>query len=245
MRFSLVASIAFAAVALPVSAARAECTRPDAKITIPDGSVATEAEMKTATEALLKLDQQVGDYLRCIKGEASQATVGKDAQTREKILQQYVDSHNSMSDELAGLAACFNANLESYRNTKGGAGGKAADCSTHMEAAKNRTSAPAPGGTPVTGYVVKEADGHSFELETGAWSYTLIRDETPRTCGEGAPGKICVKRLVFVTNGSEQENTASCGGESGRAGRECLRFRSNLQAAPAAAAARYQGRLQV
>src|SRR5690606_28358161 len=101
--------------------------------------------------------------------------------------------------------ACFNANLESYRSTKGGAGGKSADCSTHMAAAKNRTSAPAPGGTPAPSSLVKEADGHSFELSGGAWSYTLIRDETPRTCGEGVADKICLKRTVFVTNGSDQE----------------------------------------
>ncbi|HEY0941596.1 MAG TPA: energy transducer TonB [Steroidobacter sp.] len=204
MRFSAVAFIALAAVALPFGA-HADCTRPDAKMTIPDGTAATEAEMKVAAEALLKLDQEVGEYLRCIKGETSQATVGKDAQTREKILQEYVDSHNSMSDQLAGLAACFNANLDSYRNTKGGAGGKTADCSTHMAAAKNRASAPAPGGTPVPSSLVKEADGHSFELPGGAWSYTLIRDETPRSCGANAAGKVCVKRTVFVTNGSDQE----------------------------------------
>lgn len=205
MRFSVVASIALAAVVLPLGAAQAECPRPDAKMTIPDGASATEAEMKAATEALLKLDQEVGEYLRCIKGETSQATVGKDAQTREKILQEYVDSHNSMSDQLAGLAACFNANLESYRSTKGGAGGKTADCSTHMAAAKDRTRGPAPGGTPGPSSLVKEADGHSFELEGGAWSYTLIRDETPRSCGENAADKVCVKRTVFVTNGSNQE----------------------------------------
>lgn len=205
MRFSVVASIALAAVAVPVGLAQANCPRPDASLTIPDGAVATEDEMKTATAALLKLDQEVGEYLRCIKGEASQETVGKDEQTRTRILQEYVDSHNSMSNALAGLVACFNANLDTYRTTEGGAGGKTADCSTHMEAAKNRTSAPAPGGTPAPSPIVKEADGHSFELETGAWSYTLIRDETPRSCGATAADKVCVKRTVFVTNGSDQE----------------------------------------
>lgn len=204
MRFSALAFIGFAALALPLGAAYAECPRPDMQLTIPDGAAATEDEMKTATVALLKLDQDVGEYLRCIKGEASQATVGKDAATREKILREYVDSHNSINDQLAGLADCFSANLDTYRNTKGGAGGKTADCASHMEAAKNRTRAPAPGGTPSPGYIVKEADGHSFELATGRWSYTLIRDETPRRCGETLD-KTCVKRTVFVTNGSEQE----------------------------------------
>ncbi len=204
MRFSVIASIALGALALPVGAAHADCTRPPAKMTIPDGAAATEAEMKTATAALLKLDQDVGEYLRCIKGEASQGTVGKDEATRQKILQEYVASHNSTTDELAGLAACFNAQVETFRTTKGGAGGKTADCTSHMQAAKNRTPAPAPGGTPAPSAIVKEADGRSFELGGGAWSYTLIRDDTPRYCAEKAD-KQCVKRTVFVTNGSDQE----------------------------------------
>lgn len=204
MRLSAYA-IAFVALTLHLGAAHAACTRPDTKLTMPDGAAATEAEMKTASEALLKLDKDVGEYLRCIKGDASQATVGKDDPTREKILQEYVASHNSAADELAGLATCFNAQLESYRSTKGGAGGKTADCSTHMAAAKNRTPGPAPGGTPTPSSLVKEADGHSFEAQGGRWSYTLIRDETPRHCGGDKTDKPCLKRTVWVTNGSDQE----------------------------------------
>jgi TonB family protein len=187
------------------SSAEAACTRPEAKFTVPDGASATEEEMKTATQALLKLDQEVGEYLRCIKGDTSQATVGKDQQTREQLLKDYVASHNAATDQLAGLADCFNSQLETYRSTKGGAGGKTADCSSFMAAAKDRTPAPAPGGTPAPSAIVKEADGHSFELPGGAWSYTLIRDETPRYCGEQKPDKQCVRRTVFVTNGSDQE----------------------------------------
>src|SRR5262249_15882269 len=86
------------------------------------------------------------------------------------------------------------------------AGGKTADCSAEMTAAKNRTSAPAPapGGTPMPSSIVKEADGNSFELPGGRWSYTLVRDDTPRRCGEGVEG-ACLKRTVYVTNGSQQE----------------------------------------
>lgn len=209
MRFAVIASkrivlTAVALAAIPLGSAYADCTRPNFKISIPDGASATEEEMKSATQALLKLDQDMGEYLRCIKGAASQSTVGKDEATRQKLLQEYVDSHNATTDELAGLAACFNAQLETFRSTKGGAGGKTADCSSHMAAAKNRTPAPAPGGTPLPSSIVKEADGYSFELQGGSWSYTLIRDETPRYCGEKGE-KHCVRRTVFVTNGSDQE----------------------------------------
>jgi TonB family protein len=160
------------------STAAAACIRPPAKLSIPEGATATEAEMKTATQELLKLDQDVGEYLRCIKGETT--------------------------DELAGLASCFNAQLESFRTTKGGAGGKPADCASFMAAVKNPTPKPAPGGTPLPSAFVKEADGYSVELQGGAWSYTLIRDETRRYCSEKAD-KQCVRRTVFVTNGSDQE----------------------------------------
>lgn len=184
--------------------AASTCSRPQAKVAIPEGASATQAEMKTAQEELLKLDQQVGDYLRCIKGETSQATVGKDEQIREQLLKAYIDAHNGASEELAGLAACFNAQLDTFRSTKGGAGGKTADCSSHMAAVKDRTQAPAPGGTPAPSAFVKEADGYSFELQGGAWSYTLIRDETPRYCNQKAD-KHCVRRTVFVSNGSDLE----------------------------------------
>jgi TonB family protein len=193
-----------AALLLNVTNALADCTRPQSKVSIPDGASATEQEFQTARQGLLKLDQDIGEYLRCIKGETSQATVGKDPQTREKLLKSYVESNNSAADELRGLAACFDAQLETYRSTKGGAGGKTADCSKHMAAVKEETPAPAPGGTPVPSAFVKEADGYSVELEGGAWSYTLIRDETPRYC-PGKADKRCVRRTVFVTNGSDQE----------------------------------------
>lgn len=204
MRFAIGSTFILTALLLGATV-EAACTRPDAKFTIPDGASATEAEMKTAAEALLKLDKDVGEYLRCIKGDTSQSTVGKDQATREQLLKGYVDSHNAATDQLAGLADCFNAQLEAYRNTKGGAGGKTADCASFMASAKNRTPAPAPGGTPAPSLIVKEADGYSTELPGGAWSYTLIRDDTPRRCGEQKPDKTCVRRTVFVTNGSDLE----------------------------------------
>lgn len=209
MRFVIACTLAIplttSALLLGTTAdAASSCSRPPIKVAIPEGGSATAAEMKTAQNELLKLDQQVGEYLRCIKGETSQATVGKDEKIREQLLKEYVDSHNGASDELAGLAACFNAQLDIFRSTKGGAGGKTADCVSHMAAVKDRTPAPAPGGTPAPSAFVKEADGYSFELQGGAWSYTLIRDETPRLCAEKAD-KRCVRRTVFVTNGSDLE----------------------------------------
>ncbi|HWK48479.1 MAG TPA: hypothetical protein VNR40_01270, partial [Steroidobacter sp.] len=81
MRFAVNASkmAALSAIgliaALPLGSAYAACTRPNFKISIPDGAAATEAEMKTAAQALVKVDQEMSEYLRCIKGDASQSTV--------------------------------------------------------------------------------------------------------------------------------------------------------------------------
>lgn len=204
MRFAIASTFILAALWFGAPA-EAACTRPEVKFTVPDGAAATEAELKTATQALLKLDADVGEYLRCIKGETSQATVGKDPQAREELLKGYVASHQAAADQLVGLADCFNAQLEIYRKTKGGAGGKTADCTSYLAAVKDRTPAPAPGGTPPPSSIVKEADGYSTELAGGAWSYTLVRDDTPRHCGEQKPDKQCVRRTVFVTNGSDVE----------------------------------------
>ena len=154
--------------------------------------------MAQAQVKLVTLDQQVGDYLRCIKGEASQQSVGKDEATRTRLLDQYVTSHNSIATELAGLGDCFNAEIQKFRSSGGGTARKAADCSSYMTA---DSSAPAPGGTPPPTSIVKEADGYTYDVGDGAWSYTLLRDERARRCGPKSD-KVCVQRTVYVRNGS-------------------------------------------
>jgi TonB family protein len=176
--------------------ATAACERPKAQIEVPQGDTATEADMAQAQQQILALDQRVGDYLRCIKGETSQQTVGKDEATRKRLMEQYVADHNAAAAELSGLANCYTAQMEKFRSSGGGKARKAADCSAYMTP---DASMPAPGGTPLPSSLVKEADGYSYDLADGKWSYTLIRDERPRRCG-AKMDQECVQRSVWVVN---------------------------------------------
>ena len=185
----------------------ADCVRPKPDFQIPDGATAKPEDLAAAQQALVGLDLKVGEYLRCIKGEASQQAVGKDDAGRERVAGSYVEAHNAAVNELAGLAACYNDQVQKQKTAGGGTGKKPADCSAQLAAA-----ASAPIGDPpahMRGDLVREADGHSFELSDGAWSYSLIRDETPRRCGPQAD-QICMQRAVYVRNGSSQ--TLECKG---------------------------------
>jgi len=186
------------------TAAQAACTRPRPSFQIPDGTVATQPELEAVKEALLKYDQQVGEYLRCLEGEASQKVVGKDTAGRGKVNSEYVSAYNTAADELAGLGACYNAQVQASAKattqaaTKGGATGSAkkpVNCSTFIQEAATRTGSA---GDATPSGIVKEADGYTTELEDGAWSYTLLRDERLRLCGKVQ----CLQRIVYIRNSS-------------------------------------------
>jgi TonB family protein len=193
-----IAGMIVAMVALAGVQAATACERPKAGIEVPQGETATEADMAQTQRQILTLDQQVGEYLRCLKNEVSQQTVGKDDATRQRLMEEYVAAHNAAATELSGLANCFNAETAKFRSSGGGQARKAADCSQYMAA---DASQPAPGGTPLPNSYVKEADGYSFELPDGVWSYTLIRDERGRRCGPKMDQE-CVQRSVWVRNNS-------------------------------------------
>jgi TonB family protein len=188
----------YAIAALWAMQASAACERPKAQIEVPQGDTATEADMAQTQQQILALDRQVGDYLRCIKGEVSQQTVGKDEATRKRLLEQYVADHNAAASDLSGLANCYTAQMAKFRSSGGGKARQAADCSEYMTP---DASQPAPGGSPLASSLVKEADGYSYDLPDGKWSYTLIRDERGRRCGPKMDQE-CVQRSVWVRNNS-------------------------------------------
>jgi TonB family protein len=185
---------------LGIATAQAECTRPRPDFEIPQGATAAEKDLVAAQQKLVQFDGVVGEYLRCLRGEASQQSVGKDEATKKKIADAYVAAHDAAALELSGLADCFNAQLADFRSSGGGTEPKPADCSTHIANAGSREPSAAP---PVPEGLVKEADGHTFELASGVWSYTLIRDDRPRLCGEKRE-QICLIRTVYVSNGSDE-----------------------------------------
>jgi TonB family protein len=184
--------------------AHADCSRPRPAFQIPDGTAATDDELTKAKEALVKFDQQIGEYLRCLEGEASQKSVGKDAATRTKVASDYVGSYNAAADELAGLGACYNAQVQAAQAAKAEpaaagakpAAKKPANCATFIKEAGTRKTSS--GETVLESGLVKEADGYTTELTDGAWSFTLVRDDRARRCGEVE----CLQRIVYIRNSS-------------------------------------------
>src|SRR5437868_14316681 len=88
---------------LLASMAHADCTRPRPGFQIPEGASATEQELLSAKQAIVKFDDEVGKYLRCLEGDASQKAVGKDAKGRDKVRADFVTAYNAAADELSGL----------------------------------------------------------------------------------------------------------------------------------------------
>src|SRR5262245_59485321 len=144
-------AFSFVSVALAYGThASADCVRPKIAAQIPDGATAEPKDMQAAQQSIVTLDQQVGEYLRCIRGDASQQLVGKDAAARKRVEEQFATSNNAVVDELAGLADCFNAQLESFRKQAPGVQidptkKKNVDCSSFKTAAASApASAPPP-----------------------------------------------------------------------------------------------------
>jgi TonB family protein len=185
--------------------AHAECTRPRPNFQIPEGASASEPDLTNAKVALQGFDDEVGKYLRCLEGEASQKSVGKDAAGRTKVRSDFVSSFNAAADELTGLGECYNAQVAAAKPPKATSTKKTANCSEFIKQAGTR-KINARDDSVQTGFV-KEADGYTTELPDGAWSFTLIRDERVRRCGTVE----CLQRLVFIRNSSPRalECTAS------------------------------------
>src|SRR5262245_43896628 len=104
----VIAALALLSAGSFVSPAHAECVRPRPEFTIPDGNTASDEDIANAQRAIVALDGKIGDYLRCIRGEASQSSVGKDDATKRQIVEDYIKAHNAAATELTGLARCFN-----------------------------------------------------------------------------------------------------------------------------------------
>jgi TonB family protein len=201
-------------LALPATAALAECTRPRPSFSIPEGGSASEKDLATTETALAEFGGKVRDYLFCMNGENSQKVVGKDQAAREEIAKAAVAAHNEAANEFRGLAACLKAQRETFKSTGGGTKPKPADCSSYIVAAANE----APGNTPpvITTELTVEASGRTVEIPGGAsWMYYLVRDDKPRRCSRQSTDE-CLYRAVHVRNDSDE--TLECKGEISNAG---------------------------
>jgi len=202
----LLAGALLAGMASFSATAFADCTRPKATFEIPDGTSVSEQEIKAAQAPLVDYANKVSDYLRCLNGESSQRSIGKDEAAREEIAKQHLAAHQEAADELTGLVECYKAQLQSFKSSGGGKQKRAADCSSFITAAANRTGS----SRAATTELVVEASGNTVEVPGGTWLYYLVRDDKPRRCSRQGTEE-CLYRAIHVRNDSDSE--LECKGE--------------------------------
>jgi TonB family protein len=188
------------------SAAWADCVRPQTELTVPDGSTATNEQMLAAQQRIVAHANAVSAYVHCMQGEYGQKSIGQDEATRAKLNEQYTNAHAVIANEVTGLAACYQEQVERFQASGGGNQVKTVNCAAHIEAAGKRTTTSARSAEEL----VIEASGYSYDLPTGLWRFLLARDESARSCAPGA-AEQCFYRAVLVLN--ESNETLECSGE--------------------------------
>jgi TonB family protein len=180
----------------------ADCARPRPSFQVPEGGSVSEQQMTSAGQQLVKFSDEVRDYLRCLNGEVSQKTVGKDEAARQQLAQEYLKAHQEAANELNGLADCYGEQLKTFKSSGGGTQQRPADCSSFIAAAATRQRTGAQ-----TTEVVVEASGSTVEVPGGSWLYYLVRSDDPRSCS----GQPCLYRALHVRNDSD--SVLECNGE--------------------------------
>ncbi len=225
-------------------------------------------------QALVTLDQDMGEYLRCIKGDASQATVEQGRDDPAEAAAGICRLAPTRPPTGAGGSWRPATTSKWRRFAKPRAALARQDRGLHRSDGRRRNSEPpppAPGGTPMPSNIV-QGSGRVFVRAAG-WRVELHAD--PRRYAAllrtRASDKHCVRRTVFIqwlgpgagVQGLYQIRRHStrkamrsprrrrwCSKKSVRAvvasmgggGHECGDLRSDLQAAPADAAAHYAER---
>lgn len=185
--------------------ATAECVRPKPAFEMPDGKTANAEQMATAQKEVIEFANSIAEYARCLEGELGQKSIGKDEAEKAELGKSYVTAYEPAAQEAAGLAACFNEQVEAFKASGGGTSMRPVNCAQHIAAAANRTSA-----TPSAEELIVEASGHTFEVSSGQWRFLLARDAAPRGCAPGSTNQ-CFYRAVIVLN--ESQEALECTGE--------------------------------
>jgi len=104
--------------ALAVSPAYANCTYPHAPSHIPDGNVATMAQMLKAQKAVRAYNTHMMTYLHCIKHQQDQAIIKASTKLTKKQIKAMekmeVQKNNAAVDQLQTVANQFNAQVKIY-----------------------------------------------------------------------------------------------------------------------------------
>ena len=113
---SLLAAAGLAALVL--SPTHAACLYPHAPSHIPDGNLATMAQMLTAQKAVQNYNSQMNQYLACIK-QQQDAAIAKAATklTKKQIAEMEnieIQKNNAAVDQLQTVANQFNAQVKIY-----------------------------------------------------------------------------------------------------------------------------------
>lgn len=98
--------------------ANAACDYPVAPGKFPDGSVATLEEMKVAKGQVVKYNNDMETYLKCIRDEydakvAAQSTATPDQ--KEEMERMQNQKHNAAVDEVTEVTNRFNEQLRAYK----------------------------------------------------------------------------------------------------------------------------------
>lgn len=114
---SLLAAAGLAALVL--SPAYADCAYPPAPTHIPDGNVATMAQMLAAQKAVQNYNDQMTSYLSCIKKQQDKAIADAATKLTKKQVAEMekieVKKNNAAVDQLQAVANRFNAQVKVYQ----------------------------------------------------------------------------------------------------------------------------------
>ncbi len=114
---SLLAAAALASLAL--APAYADCSFPAAPTGLPDGNVATLAQMLAAQKTVQSYNHNMMAYLACIKKQNDQAIAKQSMKLTKKQVASLeameVKRHNAAVDQLQNVANEFNAQVRAYQ----------------------------------------------------------------------------------------------------------------------------------
>ncbi len=114
---SLLAAAAFASLA--IAPAYANCVYPHAPANLPDGNVATLAQMLTAQKTVQTYNHKMMAYLACIKTQSDKTIAEQSLKLSKKqvvaLESMEIQRHNAAVDQLKHVAREFNAEVRVYQ----------------------------------------------------------------------------------------------------------------------------------
>jgi len=118
MKSALVSLAAVASLGMSL-AAQADCTFPKAPDAVPDGKVASEAEMLSAMSAFKQYNADVDSYLACLDQETTEKA--KEAGATSAIMQikaMQQKKRSSATDERQAKVETFNEQVRAFKARK-------------------------------------------------------------------------------------------------------------------------------